>query len=90
MRSFLSLLLLSSALALGAGCGPSAAFCPNTDGAVGGACPIFGDDATAPTQDMGTMGICPSGQHLGDNPDGNMTDGLICLCVGTETLPPCN
>ncbi len=100
MRSCLSRLLLSSGLVsvlfLGAGCGPKEAFCPNVGADAGGVCPIFGDDAMAPLQDTGVGGnICPSGQHLGDNPDGNMNPsgpngGLVCVCVGTEKAPPCN
>ncbi|HLK89413.1 MAG TPA: hypothetical protein VKZ18_05950 [Polyangia bacterium] len=84
MRSFLSLLLLSSALALGAGCGPKEAFCPNVGADAGGVCPIFGDDAQAPIQDTGTNNPCPGGGFV-ENPDGN---GLICVCSNGGP-PPC-
>jgi hypothetical protein len=79
MKSLLSVLALSAALGLAAGCGPQEAFCPNTSDA-GGVCPIFGDDAMAPVQDMGggPMG-CPAGYQLETNPDGN--SGLVCVKV---------
>jgi hypothetical protein len=86
MKSLLSVLALSAALCLSAGCGPQESFCPNTSDA-GGVCPINGDDGPIQGMDMRTS-ICPSGQTLGDNPDGNM-DKLICLCNTTNTLPPC-
>jgi hypothetical protein len=79
-------LLLSSALALGAGCGPKESFCPNVGADAGGVCPIFGDDAMAPLQDTGMGGgLCPGGGFV-ENPDGN---GLICRC-NNGNAPPCN
>jgi hypothetical protein len=95
MRSFLSLLArlsLLGALGLAAGCGPQEAFCPNTGVDGGPVCPINGDDGMVPTMDMGGGMICPTGQQLGDNPDGNTSGpngGLICVCKGTGTVPPC-
>jgi hypothetical protein len=84
MKSLLSVLALSAALGFTAGCGPQEAFCPNSDGA-GGVCPIHGDDASMTGMDMKNS-ICNTGEHLGDNPDGNMT--FICLCAD-DSLPPC-
>ena len=90
MKSLLSVLALAAALGLAAGCGPQESFCPNTSAKdAGGVCPINGDDAPIQTTDMGGTGICPPGQHLGDNPDGNMSAGLICVCVN-GTAPPCS
>jgi hypothetical protein len=88
MKSLLSVLTLSAALGLSAGCGPQEAFCPNSGIDGGPVCPIVGDDAIIPTMDM-SSGLCGSGEFLGDNPDGNM-DKQICLCKGSNTLPPCN
>ncbi|HVV49603.1 MAG TPA: hypothetical protein VHO06_08085 [Polyangia bacterium] len=88
MKSFLSLLLLAGGLAFAVGCGPQKAFCPNAGGDAGGVCPIFGDDAGPMSQDMGGGGnACPTGQHLGDNPDGN--PNLTCVCAN-GTIPPCS
>jgi hypothetical protein len=87
MKSLLSVLALAATLGLAAGCGPQESFCPNTSAKdAGGVCPINGDDAPVKTMDMGGTGICPAGQGLGDNPDGN--PGLICVCAN-GTLPPC-
>jgi hypothetical protein len=89
MKSLFAVLLLSGALSLAAGCGPQDAFCPSVGADAGGVCPIFGDDATAPVQDTGTGGnVCPTGQHLGDNPDGNPDGVLICVC-SNGSAPPC-
>jgi len=79
MKSLLSVLALSAALGLAAGCGPQNAFCPNTSAKdAGGVCPINGDDASM-NMDMPNGNTCPSGQHLGENPDGNLAGGLICV-----------
>jgi hypothetical protein len=87
MKSLLSVLALAATLGLAAGCGPQEAFCPNTGVDGGPVCPINGDDAPVQTMDMGGTNICGSGQHLGDNPDG---DGdQVCLCK-TNTPPPCS
>lgn len=79
--------LFLALLGLGAGCTPSESFCPNAGADAGGVCPIFGDDAMAPITDTGIGGnVCPTGQNLRDNPDG---DGhLVCLC-SNGTTPPC-
>ena len=88
MKSLLAVLMLAGALGLAAGCTPSESFCPNVGADAGGVCPIFGDDAMAPLQDTGIGGnVCPTGQHLGDNPDGN-TSGLVCVCQN-GAAPPC-
>ena len=80
MKSLFVVVMLAGALGLTAGCGPQEAFCPSVGADAGGVCPIFGDDAMAPVQDTGmTGGGCGAGFHLGDNPDGNMSGGLICL-----------
>ncbi|HEY6475633.1 MAG TPA: hypothetical protein VI456_03575, partial [Polyangia bacterium] len=72
MKSLLSVLALAAALGLSAGCGPQEAFCPNTSAKdAGGVCPINGDDASMPGMDMGGGNSCPTGQGLGENPDGN-------------------
>ncbi len=76
MKSLAAVLMLFGALGLAAGCGPQEPFCPNVAADAGGVCPIFGDDALAPVQDMGSGSLCPPGQGFQDNPDGN---GLICL-----------
>jgi hypothetical protein len=89
MKSLLVVLVLAGALGLSAGCGPQEPFCPNVASDAGGVCPIFGDDAVAPVQDMGMGNVgCPSGQHYGDNPDGNMS-ALICVCPDLS-VPPCS
>ena len=74
MKSFFVVLMLAGALGLAAGCGPQEAFCPSVGADAGGVCPIFGDDAMAPVQDMGMSNPCPGGGFV-ENPDGN---GLIC------------
>jgi hypothetical protein len=90
MKSLFAVFLLAGGLALTSSCGPANAFCPNVAADAGGVCPIFGDDGMAPQMDTGTGNPCPSGQHLGDNPDGNISGGLVCVCLGTGAAPPCN
>ena len=76
MKSLFSVLALAVALGFSAGCGPQEAFCPNTGVDGGPVCPINGDDASMTGKDMNTN-ICPPGQHLGDNPDGD--GNLVCV-----------
>jgi hypothetical protein len=74
MRQFLLLSILLTALGLAAGCGPQKPFCPNVAADAGGVCPIFGDDAMAPVQDMSTGGGCPPGEGYA------VVDGsLVCI-----------
>jgi hypothetical protein len=92
MRLLFARLLVGSVfvglLGLSAGCTPQDAFCPNIGADANGVCPILGDDAMAPITDTGVGGnVCPSGQHLGDDPNGGST--LICLCNGSNATPPC-
>jgi hypothetical protein len=89
MKSLVAVFLLVGALGFAAGCGPQEAFCPNVAADAGGVCPIFGDDGMAPPMDMGSGNVCPSGQHLGDNPDGNISGGLVCVCISNGQAPPC-
>jgi hypothetical protein len=56
MKSLVAVLTLAGALGLTAGCTPSESFCPNVGADAGGVCPIFGDDAIAPPNDMGMSG----------------------------------
>ncbi len=75
MKSLWMLCVLAAGLALGTGCGPEKEFCPNTG--KNGVCPILGDDARAPNMDGGgPTNICPQGQHVVANPDGNVLDPL--------------
>jgi hypothetical protein len=76
MKSLVVVLMLSGALGLAAGCGPEEAFCPNAGADAGGVCPIFGDDALPPVQDMGMVGgLCGPNQQATIGPDG----GVICV-----------
>jgi hypothetical protein len=86
MKSLFAVFVLAGGLVLVSSCGPQNAFCPNVAADAGGVCPIFGDDGMAPQMDMGSGNVCPSGQHLGDNPDGNT--GLICVCISNGQVPP--
>jgi hypothetical protein len=87
MKSLLSVLALSAALGLAAGCGPQESFCPNTSALdAGGVCPVVGDDVMVKPMDMAS-GLCGPGQFTGDNPDGN--GDQICLCASTGKAPPC-
>ena len=70
MKSLLSVLLLAGALGLAAGCGPQEAFCPNVGADAGGVCPIFGDDAVAPVQDMQHRRLPDGLSTSRRNPDG--------------------
>src|SRR5215831_2523225 len=74
LSAFLSVLALSAALGLAAGCGPQEAFCPNTSAKdAGGVCPINGDDVMVRPSDMGNCGgaNCGTGEYCGDDPNGS-------------------
>ena len=75
MKSLWMLGVLAAGLALGAGCGPQENYCPNTG--KNGVCPIAGDDTRVPMTDAGDTTLCPSGQHIEKNPDGN----IFGICV---------
>jgi hypothetical protein len=76
MKSLWMLGVLAAGLTMGAGCGPQEEYCPNTG--KNGVCPITGDDSRPPPMDDGgETSLCPTGQHLAPNPDGN----IIGVCV---------
>jgi hypothetical protein len=77
MKSLWMLCVLSLGLALGAACGPQEEFCPNTGSTMGGKCPIVGDEMRVVNTDGGSTSLCPQGQHLTTNPDGN----VLGICV---------
>ncbi len=75
MKSLWMLGVLAAGLAFGAGCGPQEEFCPNTG--KNGVCPIVGDETRPVPMDAGSSSLCPRGEHLAPNPDGN----VIGICV---------
>lgn len=75
MKSLWMLGVLAAGLTLAAGCGPQEDYCPNTG--KNGVCPIVGDERRIVQMDAGDMNLCPSGQHLAPNPDGN----ILGICV---------
>ena len=81
MKSLWMLCVLVAGLGLAAGCGPQEAFCPETG--KNGVCPIKGDlDAHVRQMDSGgPTSLCPAGQHISQNPDGN----IIGICVPDNT-----
>jgi len=77
MKSLWMLCVLALGLTFGAACGPQEDFCPNTGSGMGGKCPIAGDEMRIVNTDGGNTTLCPSGQHIEPNPDGN----IVGICV---------
>jgi hypothetical protein len=77
MKSLWMLCVLAGGLALGTGCGPQEEFCPTSGSNMGGKCPIIGDDARNNVIDGGPGSLCPTGEHIEPNPDGN----IVGICV---------
>jgi hypothetical protein len=75
MKSLWMLGVLAAGLTFAAGCGPQEEYCPNTG--KNGICPIVGDERRPVNMDAGDTNLCPSGQHLVANPDGNFSG--ICV-----------